>query len=449
MNKKILSKFLFFSLAIILFLSALGFGCIDRYNVCHPELREDITLTYWRVFDDSDVFDELLKEYHKLNPRITIEYKKLAPYEQYENTIIEALAEDRGPDIFSIQNTWLPRFKDKIAPIPKTQKEKDQIMGIREFGETYPDVAVQDLTISEDIYGIPLSINTLALYYNKNLLSNAGISTPPKTWDDFQDAVEKLVKRDAKGDFMYMGASLGTARNINRAPDILSLLMIQNGAEMVSEDRIRSAFNDSRGRRALIFYTDFANPTKKVYTWNTSQHYSLDAFYEGRLAMMLNYSYHIPTIRAKAPKLNFGIAKMPQIGDESGNVVNEINYASYFAETVSVKSKYQEESWKFLKWLSEAPQVRRYLGRSENPPSRRDLVPEFKNKANLGVFAEQILTAHTWYQPHNTHIDRIFNEMIEDVVLGKETVSDAMSRASEQMNLLFQDLLKREKEKRE
>ncbi len=447
MNKQIIPKFLVLSFAAFLFLSVSGLTCIDRYNICHPELKEPITLTYWRLFDDSDAFGDLLKEYHELNPRITIKYKKLAPYEQYEETIINALAEDRGPDIFAIQNTWLPRFKDKLAPIPQAKKEKDQIMTFREFQETYPDVAVQDLTIGEDVYALPLSIDTLALYYNKTLLNSAGISVPPKIWKEFQEDVEKLVKRDAKGDFLYMGAALGTANNINRAPDILSLLMIQNGTQMVDQGRFQAAFDSSSGKRALLFYTDFANPTKKVYTWNSEQHYSLDAFYEGRLAMMFNYSYHIPTIRAKAPKLNFGVAKMPQIGDESGNIVSEVNYASYFAEAVSVKSKHQKEAWKFLKWLSEPAQARRYLDKTGKPPARRDLVDAYRDKPNLGVFAEQVLTATSWFQPNNVDIDRYFSEMIEDVVAGRKSVSDAIERAATQVNLLLLELRRSQKEK--
>lgn len=84
MDKKILKKFLIFSGALILFLSASGLTCLDRYNIFHPERNEKIKLTYWRLFDDGDVFKDLLSEYNELNPRITIEYKKLSPYEQYE-----------------------------------------------------------------------------------------------------------------------------------------------------------------------------------------------------------------------------------------------------------------------------------------------------------------------------------------------------------------------------
>lgn len=353
-----------------------------------------------------------------------------------KKTIIDALSEDRGPDMFSIQNTWLPRFKDKMAPIPIAKKEKDQIMNFRQYKETYPDAAIADLTKDEKIYAIPLSMDTLALYYNKNLLSYASIPTPPKTWQEFQDDVSKIVKRDAEGQFIYMGASLGTANNINRAPDILSLLMLQNNTEMVEPQNLRATFNSPEGNRALRFYTQFADPAKQVYTWNPTEHYSLDAFYEGRLAMMFNYSYHLPTIRAKAPKLNFSIAKMPQIGDAGNNIVEEINYASYFAEAVSAKSKHPEEAWKFLKWLSEPAQVKRYLEKTGNPPARVDLVDEFKGKPSLGVFAEQILTAKSWFQVNNVNVDRIFSDTINDTVAGKISVSDALDRAARQVDLL-------------
>jgi len=94
---------------------------------------------------------------------------------------------------------------------------------------------------------------------------------------------------------------------------------------------VRSGDRDvSAGENALTFYTQFADNSSPMYSWNIDSHYSLDAFSEGWAAMMLNYSWNIATIQAKSPNLNFSIAPLPQL---EGN--QTVNYANYWAFAVS------------------------------------------------------------------------------------------------------------------
>jgi maltose-binding protein MalE len=76
------------------------------------------------------------------------------------------------------------------------------------------------------------------------------------------------------------------------------------------------------GEQALSFYTQFAKLStsttgiNQAYTWNSRQHYSTDAFAEGSVAMMFNYSWQMAEIKNKNPKLNFSIASVPQINND-------------------------------------------------------------------------------------------------------------------------------------
>ena len=79
------------------------------------------------------------------------------------------------------------------------------------------------------------------------------------------------------------------------------------------------------GQDAIRFYTDFSNPSKRVYTWNRQLHYSVDACVEGKNAIIFDYAYNVPLIRERAPYLSFDIASMPQIKGREFDV----NYANY------------------------------------------------------------------------------------------------------------------------
>src|SRR5258708_36116456 len=88
---------------------------------------------------------------------------------------------------------------------------------------------------------------------------------------------------------------------------------------------------------SLAFYTQFANPAKTSYKLNVKSDFSVDAFTQGKLGMMISYQYMQPLIRAKAPNLNWGVAAIPQLSDQA----TKINFANYWGEVISKNSKNQ------------------------------------------------------------------------------------------------------------
>jgi len=396
-----------------------------------------ITLEFWGTYDNYNVYEELIEAYQKENKNITIKYVQKS-FADYEKELLNALAAGKGPDIFSIHQTWLPKYGDKISPMPQTK----EFITPKVFQDTFVDVVYQDFVDNDKIYGIPFYVDTLALYYNKDFFNSAGIPSPPTNWDEFLDDVELLTKKDQWGNIERSGVAMGTAQNINRSTDILTLLMLQTGAQMVDSSHSRATFNQTSyleggafnpGRDALRFYTDFSNPTKRVYCWNREMHYSIDAFYEGKAAMMISYSYHISTIRAKSPYLNLGVAPIPQIKDRKFDV----NYANYWAQTVSKGSKNPAEAWKFLLYLVRQDNLKKYLENAKRPTSRRDLVEWQKSDPDLGIFANSALSARSWYQIDSQAIEQIFADMIESVVLGAATLDQAINKAADQVNILM------------
>ncbi|MFA5184534.1 MAG: sugar ABC transporter substrate-binding protein [Patescibacteria group bacterium] len=436
MSKKITTLFL-----LAIFLMTAGFGC-KITNQDTQEAMKPITITYWRVFDSQDAFQDIITKYKALHPFVTIEYRKLR-YEEYEKELLNALAEDRGPDVFSIHNTWLEKYQTKLAPMPETitmaypvvkgtvKKEvvtelrTTNSLTLKELKDNFVDAVSYDVILSDGkIYGLPLSVDTLAMYYNKDLFNNAGISQAPQYWNkEFLQDVKKLTKQDQKQGIIQAGVALGGAANINRASDILSVLMMQNGAVMLDDSRqvafhkipaINKENNYNPGLEALRFYTDFSNPVKESYSWNDSLPNSLEMFISGNLAVMFSYSYDLPTIKARAPKLNFSVAKLPQI---EGNPPTNINFANYWLEVVSKKSAHPDEAWDFVQFITKEEQVKSYLEKTKRPTALRSLVATQKNDNEIGVFADQVLTAKSWYKGKDAAAaEAAMREMIETMI---------------------------------
>ena len=489
MNKKISTIVSFALLASLVIFS--GCGCRPTSTTSY-----EVRLEVWGLFDDSDVISKAISEYQKRNPRVKeIVYKKHT-VDSYENDLMDALATGNGPDIFLVHNTWLPKHQDKLAaaPVDNLSANQTPILIPKQVQDQFADVVSADFVSDGKVFALPLSADSLALYYNKDLLNQAGIASPPATWPDFDAAVKKITHVDSLGNINPSGAAMGmssdassnTGGKINRATDILTLLMLQSGAEMFNPQTKMATFADftkatyggqiSPGESALAYYTKFSNPANAEYSWNSQQHNSKDSFIEGRTAMMLNYSWLIPQIQTKAPKLNLGIAKVPQNKDKNGNGL-DIDFANYWGYGVSANKVQNQESvatatqdkqiyatndqrvaeaWKFIRFLTmpqsfsadlpNQPQTAEsanfdpaaeYLKNQNKPAARRDLIEKQKSDILLSSFAQGNLIAKSWPQPDNLAVENIFDQMIDNVVLKGGKMHDAIIQAQNSVNVLL------------
>lgn len=429
--------------AIALFLLFSGFSC----KIQTPAIKEamkPVSLEFWGVFDNSSDYSGVLSAYKILHPNISVKYKKFR-YEEYKQKLLEAFAEGEGPDIFSIHNTWIGEYRDKIEPMPASVKmpfqetkgsiKKEVITTIKtvpsltllqlknDFVETVYEDCVLDEKGKKEIVCLPFSMDALALFYNRDIMNAAAIPEVPKTWSEFQEAVKKITKYDSSGAILQSAAALGEA-NIERGLDILSLLMMQNGAKM--EDNGRVSFNMPVGQdkfvpglEAFKFYKAFSDPSKEVYTWNKNMPNSMDAFIQGRTAFFFGYSYHMPIIKARSPKLNFAIAPAPQISLEAPQAVN---IGNYWAQVVSDKSKNKGIAWNFIQFAAANPKVADlYLKIAKKPTALRGLINEQLNNMEIAPFASEVLTAKSWYGGKDAGaMEEIFSDMVSSVGMGAE-----------------------------
>lgn len=419
-------------LVIVVFLALVLLGVI-------PGLRGKgagtATLEFWGIYDDSATWQSFFNAFNKEHRGITLKYTQMNPA-TYEKDLIDALAAGRGPDILMFHNTWLPKHGNKIYPLPA------ELMTTRQFQETFPDVSFTNFVSQDKIYALPVWTDAMVMYYNKDLLNSAGIAAPPTTWNQFVQDVVKLSTKDRFGNLIKLAAALGTSNNINNTSDIASLLMLQIGTKMISDDGSRAAFEEpirvgattfNPGETALRFYTDFANPKLPVYTWNASQPNSLDAFIQGKIAIILDYNLVMNEIKKRAPNLRLGISPVPQPKDAQ----RKVNYANYWAYSVPATSKNPQAAWQFLMYMTRQDIEQAYVDFVQRPASRRDILSSQQNSPDIGPFVDAILSAVSWYQVDSKGIDKIFRDMIDEVVLGGAKPSEAVTRAADKVSILM------------
>jgi len=357
-----------------------------------------VTLTYWGLWEEEAFLKPAIDEYKKTHPQVEIVYTKQSP-KQYRERLQAAITRGEGPDIFRFHNTWVPMLKDDLAPAGKTGYQASEIE------QTFYPVVKDDLVIGGKVYGAPMMFDGLGLYYNEDLLKAASI-TPPTSWDDLRKAALALTVKDNTGQIITAGAALGTANNIEHFSDILGVMLLQNGADL--KNPITKEAVD-----ALAFYRLFAEKPNEV--WNNTLDNSILAFANGRVAFIFAPSWQALTIKQLNPNLKFQIVPIPQLPGTN------ITWAAYWVEGVSAKSKYQDEAWEFLKYLTSKQTLTTIYTETTKakerpfgePYARVDLAQTLINDPYAGAYIRQAPTAKSFFLASRTYDNGLNDRMIK------------------------------------
>lgn len=415
-----------------------GAGCFGPQT---PKEPAPVELNYWRTEDDSAALDPAIAAYRKLHPHVTVKAITLRS-EEYEQKLLEALAEDRGPDMFSIPNTWYHAWQSKLLPVPKeitvatravdadknivTVNRKVPGLSLLTLRNQFVEGAANDAVMSapaekeggspvDKIFGLPLSFDTLALFYNKDLMRKAGFDEPPASWRDLQDMAAKMTVLNEDDVILTSGAAIG-GTNVRYAADILAVIMAQGGAtiadtygyanfNVVGAGTNRSA---TPAIDALYFYQGFTDPRSATFTWDEFMPESRQAFISGRAAFYFGYPDDVAAIRSGAPRLDFGLAPLPQIDPSRPK-----NIARYRLEVVSQKTRHPNEAWDFLTFLASKDGVADWLEKTKRPTALRSLIAPQLTDPAIAPFATQILTGRSWYRGNDwSKVEEAFDYMI-------------------------------------
>ncbi len=296
-----------------------------------PAPVKDVTITYWGLWEIDSTVKAVLADFEKHNPHIKVTYEKINNKE-YHDRLAARMQSATGPDVFLFHNTWLTEMSSSLLPLP------EDVMPKNDFQKVFYPVIVSDLTKNGGIYGVPFGFDTLALFVNTDILRKAGVSAPTN-WQDFGTVARTVTVKDESGNIKTSGAAIGTFDNITHAPDILSVLFMQNGANFKDTSNTASMVD------TLDFYTSFAKDEAKV--WDATLDPSILAFAKGNLAMYFGYSWDIFTIKALSPDLAFSVVPVPHLPGRNMTAV------SYWVNGVSIKSSHQKEALALVKFLAQ------------------------------------------------------------------------------------------------
>ena len=426
-------------LCAVLLLS--GVGCKGLSEKETAAIRP-VKLSYWTIYNDVNQLRNFAKEYNAQRSYVNVNIRRVR-LEEFDELFVNALADDVGPDIISVPIKELEKYRSRIDKMPDSATTANFFIKGKYTQEPVVTFETNPLpskswikgnyikTISEDVisgntvYGLPLAVDTLAVYYNKDLLDRAGIPTPPTNWTELTDAVKKATIYNNNGDIVQSGIALGTGSNIANSADIFAALLMQKGINVAQRGYLSftrgmtGANKNDPAYEVTRFYTDFARPTKEVYSWSTDKERAFDAFVQNKSVFYIGFSFEKSRITARAPQMNLEIIPLPQL-----NEAEPVNVASYWIESVVKKSKHKDHAWDFIRFITLPENIEKYSKATNQPSPLRSQIVTQSEDPFLGPFASQILTAKNWYRGTDAtgaytkikeYLDTIIEEYPEDI----------------------------------
>ncbi|MEX2515003.1 MAG: extracellular solute-binding protein [Candidatus Paceibacterota bacterium] len=389
----------------------------------------NVSFTVWGEWE-SDTFNNLLKNSGIADmDGIIITYESV-PAGQLETRLVNALARGRGPDVLLMSHTQLLQLSDLISSIGSGAYSS------RMFRDTFIEGA-EIFTSSEGISALPLAMDPLVMYWNRDIVTQAGFLSPPSNWQEVADYARQITRKAGDDSIQTAALNFGTAGNVTALTEVLSSLFLQAGNPIVtriSADRFETVLsqNIQSAESAVGLYTQYANPNSSVYSWNSSMPADRQEFTSGNLALYVAPASSISYIRSQNPNLNFDVSVIPQLEEGLART-----HATVYGFAILNQAPNKLTILEALKLLTGPDMARAIVNQTNFTPVRRDVLSQQVTDPYQQVFHQSALISRGWLDPDPEATDSIFSEMISNINSGRLPTRSAIQRAETSLGNLF------------
>lgn len=385
---------------------------------------KDVELTVWESLAGPDEFIQRAGEYFtELYPNIKIKFANVESTEANSKIVLDGPG-GNGPDLFATahNNTGVMVASAAIEKIP--DEEKDII------ANSCTPQALQGATLNaadgtSTLYGLPVSVETAALFYNKDLIKEDEI---PKTMSDMVTYMNDFTKNNPnKKPFLFDAGNAYYSVMFTSSPSVH--LYGENGNDITN-----SYMNSDESVKQMQDFVALAKATG-MKSGDIDYKHNDSLFADGQLAMDISGAWNIKTFEESG--VNFGITSIPAL---TGSTNPPTNFMGVRCMYVSAYSKHKPEAIAFGEFLmtKEMQQLRCEI--TSTMPARDgivDKVNDEKIKVYLKGIEKQIAfsypmpnmaQASKFWTPFATAYGNIWNGEVTDVKAELDTANQSATK---------------------
>jgi multiple sugar transport system substrate-binding protein len=323
---------------------------------CGGERDTRQVVRFWAMGFEGEMVRQLIPDFERLHPDIRVEVQQL-PVTAAHEKLLTAFAGDGLPDVCGLGNTWLAEFVELRAVAPlEPYLARTPAMAPDDYFRGSWDTGV----IGDHVYAVPWYVETRLPFYRRDILAEAGVSQPPRTWAQWREAMA-AVKRHVGPDRYAILLPL------NEYEPLLNLA-IQQPDPLLRDDGRYGNFRSEGFRRTLAFYQDiFVQKWAPPYSNNQISNVWSE-FGRGFFAFYVNGPWNIAEFRKRLPPSmegKWGTMPLPGPDGPGASVAGGASFV------VFQQAKNKDAAWKLIAYLSD-PQVQvRFHALTGNLPPRR------------------------------------------------------------------------------
>ena len=383
---------------------------------------------WWEPELPDGALREIVDGFEEENPGVQVELLS-GPYDSTKEQLFAGAAAGTMADVVGLDGAWVSDFADQGALA-------DMSALMADAGYDDANLATQ-ITLDGATYMIPVVNFVYPMFTNDRLLSEAGVSEPPTTREEFAAAANAIndLGDDVSG--WVLPLSQETPNGIQN--DVMSWVwasggsMLADGQPDVTNDDVRSAieFVQQLWDDGVIAPGSFT----------MAEQDKVEEFVNGRVGMMIDSLAHINLIQEDQPDLEFSISALPAVEGYDGE--RGIPYASW-GIGVSESSEHPEEAWALVEYLM-SEDVNSELSTVANAfPGNTQSEPEFGEGDEL---FEEAFEIYRGGYPANEFVGlpvaeelmRQFDEQLQLTLSDEQSIDDMLANAQEQWEAEFSD----------
>jgi multiple sugar transport system substrate-binding protein len=238
-------------------------------------------------------WQQIIKDFQAKNPKIKVNLA-VESWDDINNVITTRVQAHNPPDILNIDA--YASFATEGLLYPAKEVASPELMA--DFEPSF----AKNATIDGTQWGLPFIASARALFYNKDLFKKAGVSEPPKTWAELETAAKKIKDAGAIGYGMPLGAEEAQGE---------SAIWFYGAGGGYGEPKKLTIDTPENVEGAKEMQKIIKMGVTEPNAGATNRDPLLNVFIQGQVGMQVTLPQTVVQIKAKNPKLNYGIAPIP------------------------------------------------------------------------------------------------------------------------------------------
>jgi len=318
-----------------------------------------VRLSGWRSSDSEEsLLAETIAAFETAYPNIKVDYEPIP--EGYIDQMTAQFSAKEPPDVFYVQ----AEFSDAWMEDGLLEPLGPYLAGNPEFTvDPFYDELLSVFQLDGETYGLPKDAGPLALFYNTDMLTAAGVQ-PPTNWDELKAAAQALTKAGVAG--LCVGPELPR----------VGAFIYQAGGGIYNDDNTELTITSPESVAGIDFFLDLHKAKTLQTPADLGAGWCGEAFGQGKAAMTMEGTWLFPPLENDFPDINFDVAELPQ-GVEKGN----LSFTNAYG--MGVDSANKEAGWVLLQYLAGPEGMGKWTSLGLALPARDDVPPAPDREAHV------------------------------------------------------------------